>query len=106
MGIHYENLDMKQPSVATRYRRGVAMRAAAAVGGGYLLAALASAVLATVLPMPRADAASVATMMSFAIYACAVLWVFAARSAFHAWTGVLASAALLGMLLLFFRGAQ
>ncbi|MEC4721251.1 DUF3649 domain-containing protein [Noviherbaspirillum sp. CPCC 100848] len=97
---------MKQPGVATRYRCGVAMRAVAAIGGGYLLAALASAVLAAVLPMPRADAASVATMMSFAIYACAVLWVFAARSALHAWTGVLASAALLGMLLWFSRSVQ
>lgn len=97
---------MKHLSVATRYRCGVAARTVAAVGGGYLLTAIASSLLATLLPMPRADATIIATMLSFAIYACAVIWVFASRSVLRAWTGMLILVALLGMLLWMTRSAQ
>jgi uncharacterized membrane protein len=38
--------------------------------------------------MARADAVMTATMLSFAIYACAVIWVFAARDAWRAWIGL------------------
>jgi hypothetical protein len=36
-----------------------------------------------------------ATLLSFTIYVCAVLWVFAARSAARAWLGLLLPAAAL-----------
>jgi hypothetical protein len=84
------------------YRLGVGSRALAAIGGGYLLATAASALLALLLPRvsgtARADAVIGATLLSFAIYACAVLWVFAARSAARAWLGLLLPAAAMAAL--------
>ncbi|WP_429597893.1 DUF3649 domain-containing protein [Variovorax sp. PvP013] len=67
-------------------------RIVAAVAGGYALAALASvAVLA--LPVSRPQAVLAGMLMSFAVYAGAVVWVFAVRSARRAWTGLLLAAA-------------
>jgi len=82
-----------------RYRGGVAARTLAAVGGGYVLTSIASALLAIALPLPRADAVSIATLLSFVIYTCIILWVFATGSALRAWTGVAASSAMLGAVL-------
>lgn len=63
-------------------------RIVAALFGGYALAALFSvAVLA--LPMSKPQAVLTGMLMSFAIYAGAVIWVFAVRSALKAWTGVI-----------------
>ena len=60
-------------------------RIVAAVGGGYALAALASvAVLA--LPVSRIQAVIGGMLGSFAVYAAAVVWVFAVRSATRALT--------------------
>lgn len=62
-------------------------RIVAAIGGGYAVAALASvAVLA--LPMSRPQAVLTGMLASFAIYTCAVIWVFAVRSAWRAWVGL------------------
>ncbi|ATQ77101.1 iron transporter [Massilia violaceinigra] len=84
-------------SAPLAYRLGVGSRALAAILGGYLLAAAASALLALLLPRVlgtgRADAVIAATLASFAIYAGAVIWVFAARSAARAWLGMLLPAA-------------
>lgn len=80
------------------YRLGVAARAVAAIIGGYALSAAATAFLALLLPklsFSRADAVTAATLLSFTIYACAVLWVFAARSAARAWLGLMLPAAAL-----------
>lgn len=66
-------------------------RIVAAVFGGYALAALASvAVLA--LPMSKSQAVLTGMLASFAIYAGAVVWVFAVRSARRAWAGLLVAA--------------
>lgn len=63
-------------------------RIVAAVLGGYALAALTSvAVLA--LPMERGEAVLTGMMLSFIVYAAAVIWVFAASSARRAWAGLL-----------------
>ncbi|MDD0839906.1 DUF3649 domain-containing protein [Curvibacter sp. HBC61] len=63
-------------------------RLIAAIGGGYAVAALASvAVLA--LPVSRPQAVIAGMLMSFALYAAAVVWVFAVRSARRAWLGLL-----------------
>ncbi len=75
-------------SSMARYRLAVASRALAAIFGGYLLAALVTALLSVGLPLARAEAVLSATLLSFAIYACAVLWVFAAGSAWRAWLGL------------------
>jgi hypothetical protein len=69
-------------------------RIVAAVGGGYVLAALLSvAVLA--LPANRIQAVIGGMLGSFAIYAGAVVWVFAVRSATRAWVGLILAALLL-----------
>ncbi|MCJ2070241.1 iron transporter [Methylobacterium sp. J-030] len=66
---------------ATRaYRLSVAARVLLAAGGGYAIAALASALLPLILPVTRAEAVSAAMITSFAIMAAAVIWVFAART--------------------------
>ena len=63
-------------------------RIVAALFGGYALAALASvAVLA--LPISKPQAVLTGMLASFAIYAGAVIWVFAVRSALKAWVGLI-----------------
>lgn len=72
-------------------------RIVAALLGGYALAALFSvAVLA--LPMSRPQAVLTGMLASFAIYAGAVIWVFAVRSALKAWVGLIIVAAALAPL--------
>jgi hypothetical protein len=88
-----------------KYRLSVASRAIAAIGGGYAVAALSTALLASLLPMTRSDAVITATLLSFTVYTCAAIWVFAARSAWHAWLGLVAPGVLLGLGLLVCRGA-
>ena len=64
-------------------------RVVAAVFGGYALATMLPILLSRLMPMPKAEAVITAMLLSFAIYACAVLWVFAARTASKAWRGLL-----------------
>jgi hypothetical protein len=71
-------------------------RIVAAIGGGYGLAALAS-VAALALPMSKPQAVLTGMLASFAIYAGAVIWVFAVRSALKAWIGLLIVAAPLAL---------
>lgn len=82
-------------------RLGIAARAAAAILGGYTLAALASVALALALPaafgVPRAEAVTWGLLLSFAVYAAAAMWAFAARSAARAWAGLALAALLLGL---------
>ena len=71
-------------------------RIVAALFGGYALAALSSvAVLA--LPSSRPQAVLTGMLASFAIYAGAVIWVFAVRSALKAWVGLIIVAAPLSL---------
>lgn len=74
--------------ISWRYRGDVAARAAAAIGGGYLLSSTSMALLARLLPLPRADAVILATMLAFVVYTCVVIWVFATASALRACVGV------------------
>ncbi len=67
-------------------------RIIAALAGGYALAALAS-VAVLVLPMTKPQAVITGMLASFAIYAGAVIWVFAVRSATRAWLGLAGVAA-------------
>ncbi|WP_458097564.1 DUF3649 domain-containing protein [Roseomonas sp. WA12] len=83
----------KRPDLARA--AGIALRALAAIGGGYALAALSALALTTTLPLDRADAVLTGMMVSFAVYAGAVVWVFAASSAARAWAGIAATAILL-----------
>ena len=67
---------------------GILSRCVAAVLGGYLLAALVAIGCALWLGPPRAEAVLVGMLLSFAVHAGAVIWVFAARSARRAWAGL------------------
>lgn len=89
---------MVKKSVALNDRAhwAVVSRSFAAILGGYVVAALFTAALAVWLPGSRAEATLTATMLSFAVYAGAVVWVFAARTAGRAWLGLAAPAALMG----------
>ncbi|KAB8058672.1 DUF3649 domain-containing protein [Janthinobacterium sp. FT14W] len=81
------------------YRLGVASRSVAAIVGGYVLAALVTMLLSVSLPMARSEAVMTATLLSFAIYTCVVMWVFATRSALRAWLGLLIPAAVIAAIL-------
>lgn len=63
-------------------------RIVAALVGGYILAALSS-VAALALPLSKPQAVLTGMLASFAIYAGAVIWVFAVRSALKAWLGLI-----------------
>lgn len=76
----------------------VAGRVAAAIIGGYALAHTLPIALFAVLPLVRAEAALFAIQLSFVVYVVAVLWAFAARSAWQAWIGLLVPALLSGAL--------
>lgn len=71
----------------------LAARRVTAVIGGYILATF-TAVAAVDLPLPRAEAVITGMMASFAVYAGAAVWAFAARSASRAWIGLLIAGAL------------
>ncbi|MGJ7544098.1 DUF3649 domain-containing protein [Variovorax sp. LT1R16] len=64
--------------------------------GGYGLAALTS-VAALALPMSKPQAVLTGMLVSFAVFAGAVVWVFAVRSARRAWAGLLVAAVPLGL---------
>lgn len=66
-------------------------RIVAALFGGYVLAALTS-VAAVALPMSRTEAVFTGMLLSFVVYALAVIWVFAVRSAWRAWAGLAVAA--------------
>jgi hypothetical protein len=95
-------------SAALRYRLGVASRALAAIVGGYALSALVATVSAIWFPGTRAEAAIFGMLLSFVIYTLAVMWVFAVRSAWRAWLGLLLPSlplALAVLVHLYFRSA-
>jgi hypothetical protein len=87
-------------NAAMMYRLGVASRAVAAIVGGYALSALAATVSAIYFPGTRAEAALFGMLLSFVIYTMAVMWVFAVRSAWRAWLGLLLPAIPLAMAVL------
>ena len=80
------------------YRLSVASRALAAIVGGYALTALGTMAIARFLPLSRAEASMTATLSSFLIYTCIVIWVFATRTASRAWVGIVALMVVLGAL--------
>jgi len=83
--IHYMN------KLTLHDRAALVSRIIAALFGGYALAALMS--LATLaLPMQRSNAVFTGMLLSFLVYAGAVIWVFAVRSARRAWAGLLVAA--------------
>ena len=94
-----EKMPRLRLSAGAVYRLGVASRSVAAIVGGYVLAALVTMLLSVSLPMARSEAVMTATLLSFAIYTCAVMWVFATRSALRAWLGLAIPAAVIAAIL-------
>lgn len=82
-----------------RRRLDVASRSIAAIFLGYLFAALSTAVLARVLPGPRAEASMAAMLLSFAIYAGVAVWAFADAKTWRVWLGLIAGSGLLATIL-------
>ena len=66
----------------------VVARSLAGGVGGYGLAQVLPVALVAPWGLPRADAALIALQLSFAVYAGAMLWAFAARSTGRAWAGI------------------
>ncbi|HDS1124938.1 TPA: DUF3649 domain-containing protein [Stenotrophomonas maltophilia] len=66
-------------------------RILAALFGGYALAALCS-IAALALPIDGRQAVFSGMLASFLLYAGAVAWVFAVRSAWRAWLGLVMTA--------------
>ena len=98
----------RDPSVRSRRkpgwreRAGVASRVGAAAVAGYFLAHGMTAFLTLVLPLGRVDRVVFASLLSFAVWCAAVVYVFAAPSAWRAWwVPSLAGVLLLGSVLLF-----
>ncbi|HEY0662197.1 MAG TPA: hypothetical protein VGD21_12860 [Lysobacter sp.] len=85
-----------------RERTGVASRVGAAAVAGYFLAHGTTAFLTLVLPLGRVDRVVFASLLSFAVWCAAVVYAFAARSAWRAWwVPSVAGVLLLGSALLF-----
>lgn len=85
-----------------RHRLAVASRVAAALFAGYFLAHGATAFLTLVLPFARVDRVIAASLLSFAVWCAAAVYVFAARTAWRAWwVTLLAGAALLATTFVF-----
>ena len=63
------------------------------------VAALSTAVLARVLPGPRAEASMAATLLSFAVYASVAVWAFADAKTWRVWLGLIAGSGLLAAIL-------
>lgn len=80
------------------FRLGILARILAAMVGGYGLAAAVTLGLPALLPLPKAEALATAMMLSFALCCCAILWAFAARTAWRAWAGILLPTLLLAAL--------
>ncbi len=73
----------------------VLSRLAAAVFGGYALAAAVAVFLGAVLPSARADAVLAGMQASFVVHTLAVIWAFSPGSPARVWAGLLVPAAVL-----------
>lgn len=71
----------------------------AAIPGGYVLASLAVACLARLLPIARVEAVTTAMLVFFALYAVLLMWAFAARSVLRLWLWMGAASLVLGVIL-------
>lgn len=73
----------------------IALRVALAVFGGYALACGFAMALPPLLPLPRAQAVLVATLLGFVVHVVAALWCFAQPDLRRVAAGLLLPAAVL-----------
>lgn len=98
---------MASLSETARYRWMVASRVLAAVLGGYALTSAATVVMALVWPLPQAEAILASTMLSFALYAGVIVWIFSAKRLRTLWLGlVIATAVCAGLSWLLLPGSM
>lgn len=85
------------PSSSTPAHPGllVLSRLAAAVFGGYAVAAAVAVFLGAVLPSARADAVLAGMQLSFVVHTLAVIWAFSPVTPARIWGGLLVPAAAL-----------
>ncbi|MGK9064098.1 DUF3649 domain-containing protein [Stutzerimonas chloritidismutans] len=76
----------------------LAGRITAALFGGYALAFGVTAFLTVYLPLSRPDRVVTASLLCFAVWVAAVIYAFAARSAWRAWLWLALLALSLGLL--------
>ena len=88
------------------YRKEVSLRIFFAIGGGYLLASIASVFLSYILPLSKSDAVVTASLLSFAIFTGAVIWVFSAKRLRNAWLGLAVPILVLGAFILIIQFAS
>ncbi|MEC8428799.1 MAG: DUF3649 domain-containing protein [Pseudomonadota bacterium] len=69
-------------------------RSIAALVGGYICANALAIALTGVLPTEKDSAVISGMMMTFALYALAIMWVFSAKTAKRAWLGLTIATAL------------
>ncbi|QQX78939.1 hypothetical protein JK628_15400 [Shewanella sp. KX20019] len=78
----------------------ITSRALAATFGGYLLSATACGLLAIILPLAPVQSTLTAMMLSFSIYAAAIIWVFSVRHHQLAWRDLLTLSGLFYLIIL------
>jgi hypothetical protein len=71
-------------------------RLLAAVFGGYALAAALAVFLGAALPMARAEAVLMGSLLSFAAYTAAILWAFSPQPLARVWLSLAGASAVLG----------
>ncbi|MEX0731008.1 MAG: DUF3649 domain-containing protein [Aquisalimonadaceae bacterium] len=76
----------------------------AAFFGGYLFAVTGGIALGGLLTHSREEAVLAGTLLSFALYAGAVIWVFTVRRPGRVWLGLILASALLAMIGLALKG--
>ncbi|MCS6153135.1 hypothetical protein G3465_09400 [Shewanella baltica] len=100
-----EKITMTQPLIQrlTRWKNTtiwrdslhIGNRCLAATFGGYLLSAVATILLAQILPLSQVDRVLTAMMLSFTVYTCTVIWVFSVKSTWRYWLDLFALSGLL-----------
>lgn len=94
--------DGRLPMKSISFSRGSVLtlvsRTAAAILGGYALAAAVVIFLGAILPLPKGQAILAASLASFAVYTAAIVWVFAVQDNRRAWRGLLLPAVVLTLL--------
>jgi hypothetical protein len=105
MQLHKDSSLMKKSALDNRYRWQIALRVTVAMLGGYALANIAAILLSYLLPMPKSDAVMTGILLSFAIYAGAIMWMFAVRSVHKAWLGLAMPSLVLGAIALILKFA-
>lgn len=68
------------PAEGIRYRFQVLLRVLAGFIGGYILTGYMTAITALLLPMTRADAVVLSSMLSYLWFAGIIIWAFAVKS--------------------------